>query len=99
MGRRFAIGEAGLGVHKRLAVVVDLVVIDIIDHHLVLALAEGFGNRVAQTRQVLVAGFQAVDDDLDRMVLISVELHSDGDFLDFAIDADGQVAFLTDCLE
>ncbi len=75
------------------------IVFDVIYHHLLVALTQRVGHRVAQTRVILVSHFQLVDDDLYRVVLVAVELHPRLYFPYMPVSAHRHVSLLLKLLE
>ena len=76
-----------------------LVVVDIVDHHLPVALLEGRLDGGAQALLIVGADLQAVNDELYRVVFVAVELHSLRDLAQLAVDAHVQIALFEQLLE
>jgi hypothetical protein len=98
VGRRLAVGNAADGIHQRLAEVARLVKLHVVDHHLFLALAQGFVDAVAQALHV-GGSLEAVDHKLNGVVAVAVEFHAVGDLEHLSVDSDVEVAFLAEALE
>ena len=97
--RGLAIAHARDGVHQPFREVADGSRFLVENHQGTVALLHGRLHAVAQAVEVLFLHFQLVDDHLDVVIFVAIDLHSAFDFLNFAIDADVEIALAPHRLE
>ncbi len=99
VGCWLAVGQTADGVHQRLRVVPGLLRVEVVDHHLLPALAEGFLYRLEEPLGVVALHLELVDHQLDGVVGVALELHAVGELANIAVDAHMEEAFLYQLLE
>ena len=95
----FLVAQSRIGIHERLAVKAHAVVLHIQNHELVPTLLKRLLDGLKQPFLVLSRHFESVHDKFDRVVLVSVELHAEGNLAQFPVDSHVQVTFLSQVLK
>ena len=95
MRSRIVVRDAGYGIDEFLTEEYRRIVLDVVDHHFLVALCKCVADRIKQTYAVLVGYGEAVYHKLHTVVAVTVKFHARCDFHQFAVDTHSQKSFFS----